>query len=179
MEVESGKRNKRPELEKALKHAKTANAVLVVAKLDRLARNARFLLGIVESGVDVAFCDLPQMPSGSMGKFFLTMMAAVAELEGGMISERTKAALDAAKRNGKKLGVSGVERAKENKGIADIRACELGGVIHDLRTNGAKTLKEVSDGLNGLKMKSAMGGIWYPQTVNRLIRRLDELKVNA
>lgn len=96
-EIETGKRADRPELARALGHAKRAGAVLVIAKLDRLARNTRFLLTLIESGADVAFCDLPHVPPGAIGKFLLTQMAAVAELEAGLISERTKAALAAYK----------------------------------------------------------------------------------
>jgi len=92
-EVESGKNNDRPELAKALAHARRIKATLIFAKLDRLARNARFLLGIVEDGVErgvsIVFCDFPNIPPGPTGKFILTNMAAVAELEAGMASERT------------------------------------------------------------------------------------------
>ena len=103
-EVESGKRNDRPELAKAIAQAKQIGAMLVFAKLDRLARNARFLLGLVESGADLIFCDIPQVPPGPLGKFMLTQLAAVAELEAGLIGQRTRAALAAAKERGVKLG---------------------------------------------------------------------------
>jgi DNA invertase Pin-like site-specific DNA recombinase len=68
---------------------------LVIAKLDRLARNARFLLSVVEGSGEagVVFCDLPTVPGGPIGKFLITQMAAVAELEAGLISQRTRAAL--------------------------------------------------------------------------------------
>jgi DNA invertase Pin-like site-specific DNA recombinase len=89
-EVESGRRADGPELAKAVTHARGAGARLVVAKLDRLARNARFLLGLVESGADVAFCDLPTVPAGPAGKFVLGVMAQVAELEAGLIADRTR-----------------------------------------------------------------------------------------
>jgi DNA invertase Pin-like site-specific DNA recombinase len=105
-EVESGKRNDRPELAKALSHAKGIGATLVVAKLDRLSRNARFLLGLLESGVPIVFCDLPQINDGPTGKFLLTLLASVAELEAGMISNRVKAALGAYKARGGQLGAS-------------------------------------------------------------------------
>jgi DNA invertase Pin-like site-specific DNA recombinase len=103
-EIETGKKNDRPELAKALNHAKHAGACLVVGKLDRLARNTRFLLTIIESGADVAFCDLPQVQPGPTGKFILTQFAAVAELEAGLISQRTRDGLAAAKARGAKLG---------------------------------------------------------------------------
>ena len=81
-------------------------AALVIAKLDRLARNARFLLHVVEGTGEagVVFCDLPSVPPGPVGKFLLTQMAAVAELEAGLISQRTRAALAAAKARGTRLG---------------------------------------------------------------------------
>src|SRR5262249_9786304 len=104
IEVESGKKSDRPELAKAIAHAKRSKATLVVAKLDRLARNCKFLLTIVESGADVVFCDFPTIPPGPTGKFILTQMAAVAELEAGLISQRTKAALEAYKARGGLLG---------------------------------------------------------------------------
>jgi DNA invertase Pin-like site-specific DNA recombinase len=78
-------------------------AALVVAKVDRLARSQSFLSRILEAGVEVRFCDLPQI-EGPTGRFLLQSMMAVAELEAGMISARTKAALAASKARGTKLG---------------------------------------------------------------------------
>jgi DNA invertase Pin-like site-specific DNA recombinase len=92
VEIESGRRAKHPQLEAALAACKKQKAKLLVAKLDRLFRNTRFLLALIESGVEVLFADLPEV-TGAMGKFILTQMAAVAELEAGLIGERTKAAL--------------------------------------------------------------------------------------
>jgi DNA invertase Pin-like site-specific DNA recombinase len=120
----------------------------VVAKLDRLSRNTRFLLDIIESGADVVFCDLPQIPPGQTGKFLLTQMASVAELERGLISERTKAALAAAKARGVKLGnpngaqalrgrQSGNQEAvKAVKVEAQRRADDLAGIIAGLAGRG-------------------------------------------
>ena len=92
VEVESGKRSDRPELDKALAAARIRQVPLVVAKLDRLTRSVAFLSRLLEAGVDVRFADLPEI-EGATGKFLLQQMAAVAELEAGMISARTKAAL--------------------------------------------------------------------------------------
>src|SRR5262245_42056350 len=78
VEIETGKRADRPELTKALAHARRGRSTLVVAKLDRLARNARFLLTVLESGADVVFCDFPNIPAGPTGKLILTQMAAIA-----------------------------------------------------------------------------------------------------
>src|ERR1700737_2058141 len=102
-EVESGQRSDRPALDKALAAARLHRASLVVSKVDRLTRSVAFLSRLLEAGVDVRFADLP-MIEGATGKFLLQQMAAVAELEAGMISARTKAALAAAKRRGVKLG---------------------------------------------------------------------------
>src|SRR5215212_2720523 len=90
----------------ALAACRVHRATLVIAKLDRLARNARFLLGVVEGSGEggVVFCDLPQVPPGPVGKFLVTQMAAVAELEAGLISQRTRAALAAARARGVVLG---------------------------------------------------------------------------
>src|SRR5262245_11906230 len=94
-EVESGKRFDRPELDKALAAARVRQRPLVVAKVDRLTRSVAFLSRLLEAGVDVRFADLPQI-EGPTGRFLLQQMASVAELEAGMISARTKAALAAA-----------------------------------------------------------------------------------
>src|SRR5918997_3223253 len=97
VETESGRKTdqQRPELAKALAACRAHKATLVIAKLDRLSRNQAFLMRLVDSGVDVLFCDLPEIGRGATGRFMLQQMAAVAELEAGLISERTKAALRA------------------------------------------------------------------------------------
>ncbi len=102
-EVESGKRDDRPELDKALAAARVHRIPVVVAKVDRLTRSVAFLSRLLEAGVEVRFADLP-MIEGPTGRFMLQQMAAVAELEAGLISARTKAALKAAKARGVKLG---------------------------------------------------------------------------
>ena len=88
VEVESGKRNSRGQLQRALEECKREEATLVIAKLDRLARNVHFISGLIESGVPFRAVDMPEA-----NRFVLHIMAAVAEHEGRAISERTKAAL--------------------------------------------------------------------------------------
>ena len=131
-EIETGKRADRPELARALADAKRSRATLVIAKLDRLARNARFLLALIESGVDAAFCDLPTVPPGAIGKFLLTQMAAVAELEAGLISERTKAALMAYKARGGVLGAARPGAYRLTGGANAEAARRAGAVSHAL-----------------------------------------------
>ncbi len=113
VEVESGRNADRPELAKALACARLHRAALVVAKVDRLTRSSAFLHKLLEAGVDVRFADLPQI-EGPTGRFMLTQMAAVAELEAGMIGDRTRKALQAAKARGVKLG--GVPAGRRDDG---------------------------------------------------------------
>lgn len=94
-ETESGRKVDRKQLATVLAACRVHRAVLVIAKLDRLSPNQSFLMALIGSGVDVLFCDLPQIPAGAVGRFMLQQMSAVAELEAGLISERTKAALAA------------------------------------------------------------------------------------
>jgi len=101
IEVETGKIAERPKLQEAIDHARLTNATLVVAKLDRLARNAAFLLTLRDSGLPLIFCDLPDANELTVG-----IMAVVAQAEAKMISERTKAALQSAKERGTLLGSS-------------------------------------------------------------------------
>ena len=100
-EVESGKKADRPELAKALAHAKRSGAMLVVAKLDRLSRNVAFISAVMDAGVDFVACDQPHA-----SRFTLHILAAVAEHEARMISDRTKMALQAYKRRGGRLGAT-------------------------------------------------------------------------
>jgi DNA invertase Pin-like site-specific DNA recombinase len=132
-EVESGKRASRPQLDAAIAACKKHKARLLVAKLDRLSRNVAFLLKLIDSGVDVLFADLPEL-NGAMGKFVLITMANVAKLEAGLVSERTKAALKAAKARGVKLGRYGAEvLAPKYHEEAVRRAKELEPLIRELR----------------------------------------------
>lgn len=171
VEVESGKVKARPELQKAIAEAKKRDCVLVVARLDRLARNAHFLLGLVESGVKVAFCDLPDLPPGPTGKFMLTMLAAVAELEGGLISDRTKKALAAAKERGTDLGANGRVLAERYRTEAVERARCVMPAIEAVKSAGASSLVEIAEALNRRGVKSATGGKWHATSVHRVMKR--------
>ena len=160
VEAESGKRTDRPKLAKALAHAKAIRATVVFAKLDRLTRNVDLLRSLVASDVDLVFCDLPHVPAGAMGRFLLTQMASVAELEAGLISERTKAALAAAKARGVKLGNPNGARALRGKQIgnkqavaavkanAEHRAANLRAIVDDLRSQGFTSVRTIAAQLN-------------------------------
>src|ERR1700746_2186921 len=104
VETESGRRSDRPKLAAALSHAKAIGAKLVFAKLDLLTRNVDLLRSLVASGVDLVFCDLPTVPPGPMGRFLLTQMAAVAELEAGLIGECCEKAPSACQARGVNSG---------------------------------------------------------------------------
>jgi DNA invertase Pin-like site-specific DNA recombinase len=184
VETESGRRSDRPQLSKTLAHAKAIGATVVFAKLDRLTRNVDLLRSLVASDVDLVFCDLPHVPPGAMGRFLLTQMASVAELEAGLISERTKAALAAAKARGVKLGNPHGARALKGKQVgnkqavaavkanAERRAANLQGIIDDLCAQGIKSVRTISAELNARGILTPRGGAWHPTSVARLVARL-------
>ena len=121
-EVESGKRADRPQLAAALAACGTRRAVLVIVKLDRLAGNAHFLLSVVEGTgqAGVVFCDLPTVPARLVGKFLVTQMAAVAELEAGLISQRTRAA---------RIGFAHTQFATATCNTIRLRLLKIGAVV--------------------------------------------------
>ena len=170
-EVESGRRKTRPELAKALDACKKHKAKLVVAKLDRLTRDTRFLLALIDSNVEPLFADLPAF-NGAMGRFMLTIMVAVAELEAGLVSERTKAALAAAKIRGVKLGRNGAVLAKKYSTEADQRAKALAPFFREMKDDGM-SLREMADELRKRKILTPQGKThWHPQALARMQARL-------
>jgi DNA invertase Pin-like site-specific DNA recombinase len=187
VETESGKRTDRPQLARALAHAKAVGATLVFAKLDRLARNVDLLRSLVASDVDLVFCDLPHVPAGAMGRFLLTQMAAVAELEAGLISERTKAALAAAKARGVKLGNPNGARALKGtqtgnreavaavKAHAALRAENLRAIVEELNSQGIVGARAIATQLNERGVLTPRGGQWHPTSAARILARLTEL----
>jgi len=177
VKVESGKRSDRPQLDKALATARVRQVPLVVAKVDRLTRSVAFLSRLLEAGVDVRFADLP-MIEGATGKFLLQQMAAVTELEAGMISARTKAALAAAKRRGVKLGgdrgarLTAKARAVGRAALqerARNRAADLAPTIKELQAAGSESLWAIAAGLDERGIPAARGGKWSAVQVSRLI----------
>lgn len=180
-EIESGRHNDRPQLAKALAACKMTGATLVVAKLDRLARNARFLLSVVEGSGDggVVFCDLPSVPAGPVGKFLLTQMAAVAELEAGLIGQRTRAALQAAKargtvlggwRGGPKVDPEAGRRALAER--ADRFAEAVGPIALALRAEG-RSLRGIGAELTTRGIRTPRGGQWSAAAVRAVLMRAE------
>src|ERR1700733_8346223 len=184
VETESGKRDDRPKLAAALAHAKAIGATVVFAKLDRLTRSVDLLRTLVASGVDLVFCDLPNVPPGAMGRFLLTQMASVAELEAGLISERTKVALAAAKARGVKLGNPNGARALRGKQVgnkqavaavkanAEQRATNLQAIVDDVRGQGITSVRAIAAELNERGILTPRGGAWHPTSAARLLSRL-------
>lgn len=181
-EAESGRKVNRVQLTKALAACRIHRATLIIAKLDRLARNQQFLMGLVDSGVDVLFCDLPSIPAGAAGRFMLQQMAAVAELEAGLISERTKAAL-AAKvardgqwdRKAKHHLVAGAGQAAAAAAVkarAAQAAADLAPIIADLRHSGATSLRQIAAGLSAKGVPTVRGGEWTAGAVRSVLARL-------
>jgi len=182
-EVETGKRSDRPQLLAALDLCKSRRATLIVAKIDRLARNTAFLLSIAEGTGEagVVFCDLPMLPPGPMGKFFLTLMAAVAELEAGLISQRTKAALAAAKARGVKLGnpnllAHGAGPARRR--AARRKAREVVPYIRAARKAGCVTLTQLAEALTNRGIKTPGGkSEWGAEQVRRILKRQSQCQM--
>lgn len=171
-EVETGKRNNRVEMQKALSLCKQAGATLLIARLDRLSRNALFLLSLLDSGVSFKAVDMPEAD-----RFLISILAVVAEKERTMISERTKAALAAAKRRGIRLGTPNPKKAlkaaleakqERAKGFVE----SLAPVVKQIQKAGAVSLREIASALNARGFKSQTGREFKAQTVANLLERI-------
>jgi DNA invertase Pin-like site-specific DNA recombinase len=181
VEVESGRKNDRIKLAEAMTACRKHHAVLLIAKLDRLSRNAAFLLTLHDAGVEFVAADMPTANRLTVG-----IMALVAEEEARAISARTKAALAAAKARGVKLGgkrenagdlrpyakdgakVSALARARQ----ADLNAANLALAVHEIEASGATTLAAIAEGLNVRQIGTTRGMKWSPTQVARLKARL-------
>jgi DNA invertase Pin-like site-specific DNA recombinase len=171
-EVENGGKTDRDrqELAKALFECRRVGATLVVAKLDRLSRNAEFLLSLQNGNVDFVCCDCP-----NVDRFTVGILALVAQRERELISERTKAALKMAKRRGVHLGtrdpakqinlmVAGARQAK-----IDFKA-KVHPLIEEIRKTGVSTLQGIADCLNRRGIPTRTGkSVWYPTTVKMVV----------
>lgn len=180
VEVESGRKNDREKLTTALRHARVHGAKLVIAKLDRLGRNAAFLMALRDSGADFVACDDPHTTPLTAG-----IKAIIAEEEARQISSRTIAALQACKARGVRLGnpngAAALHRAgKGNKasceaqrGKANAFAEDLSDTLADVQAAGHMTLKAQASELNKRGIKTARGGRWHASSVSNLHKRLE------
>lgn len=179
-EVETGKGadalDKRPQLAKALQHAKKEGAYLVVAKLDRLGRNVSFISGLMESKVPFIVSQLGK----DADSFMLHLYAALSEKERELISTRTKAALQVLKAKGVKLGnLTNLDDARllsneTNKAKATEFADKVLPMVLQFRNNGEK-LPAIADKLNDMGVKTRRGGKWYASTVVNILKRADKI----
>ncbi len=171
-EIESGVNSERPELATALRACDLKGATLLIAKLDRLSRDAHFLLGLSKAGVEFIAVDMP-----SANRLTVGIMALVADEERRMISARTKAALAAARERGTKLGgwhghtVDGRLGAEANKRRAEARALKLAPVIRDLQARGL-SLRQMAAELTAQGIQTPRGAPWSAMTVGDVVRRL-------
>jgi DNA invertase Pin-like site-specific DNA recombinase len=165
-EIETGKRNDRPELERALALCRKRKAKLVIAKLDRLSRNLAFIAALMDSSVDFVAVDNPHAT-----RLTLHILAAVAEHEREMIAQRTKAALQAAKARGIRLGSNGADRlAPVYRAEAVDRARQLAPILSELRGAGMSA-RQMAAELTARRVATPNGGRWHPQSILRMIGR--------
>lgn len=183
IEVETGKGdgNGRPQLAAALAQCRLHNATLVIAKLDRLARNVNFISNLMESEVEFVAVDFPEA-----NRLTIHILAAVAEHEARCISERTKAALAAYKRKGNTLGgdrgnchliyrKGAKASAIARRETAERRAADLRDTIEAIKAEGAVSLRDIADGLNQRGIGTARGTAWSATQVYRVLGTLATL----
>jgi DNA invertase Pin-like site-specific DNA recombinase len=168
-EVETGKNNDRPELAKALALASNHKATLVIAKLDRLSRNAAFLLTLQNAGCDFVCCDCP-----NADRFTIGILALVAQRERELISERTKLGMAVAKSKGARIGtqnpeasvkamIAGAKRAKIDF------AHKMAKILGEIQTSGVQTLQGIATCLNRRGYATRTGKKWFASSVRNLI----------
>jgi DNA invertase Pin-like site-specific DNA recombinase len=166
-EIETGKRNDRPQLKEALALCRKRKAKLVIAKLDRLSRNLAFIAALMDSGAEFVAVDNPHAT-----RLTLHILAAVAEHEREMIANRTKAALQAAKGRGIRLGQNGADRlAPAYRAAAMDRARQLAPVLAELMASGMSA-RQMAAELTARGIPTATGARWHTQTVLRMIDRV-------
>ncbi len=167
VEIESGSRKARPVLVQSIALSRKHEATLLIAKLDRLARNVAFVSSLMESGVEFVAVDAPYA-----NKLMIHILAAFAEHERTLISERTKGALAAAKARGVALGTNGACLAAQHRREAVSFAETLRSAVAGAREAGARTLCDIATYLNSKGLQTRQGADWAAGTVHRLLTRL-------
>lgn len=170
-EVESGGKSDRPQLRSALRYCRSKKATLVIAKLDRLARNVHFISQLMESGVEFVAADMP-----TANKLTIHIIAAMAEYERDVISQRTVASLRSAKVRGVALGnpaISTISRlgVAKNRELADQFACRLMPAIDALRATGVTSYSRIAESLEAAGVRTQRGGQWSAAGVRNIVCR--------
>lgn len=172
-EVETGKDNSRPQLARAMEACRLKGATLVIAKLDRLSRDAAFLIGLEASGVDFIAADMP-----NANRLTVRLMAVLAQEEREMISTRTKDALKAAKARGVTLGgwkggpvVDGLMGAAANRAKAAAFAADVGPMVRDMTARGM-SLRQIAAELTTDGIRTPRGGAWTAAAVRSVLLRM-------
>ena len=177
-DVESGSHNDRPALREAMDLCRLTGQKLIIAKLDRLSRDAAFLLALRDSGLEFVCCDMPDANRLTVG-----LLAVIAEHERELISQRTKAALEQAKLRGVKLGNpngAAALRRSEAKRVEAVRAKasrrdrQLAHVLRGLEALGITSCRGIAENLEFQGIPGPRGGAWHPSAVARLKQRLQE-----
>ncbi len=171
-EVETGKNNDRPKLKEAIVLAKKTKSILIIAKLDRLSRNLAFIANILDGNIEFVCADMP-----NANKMMLQMMAVIAEFEAKQISERTIAALQAAKARGTLLGNRTNWKEAQALGhetnikLAAEHADKIIPIIRDLARRDAGSLHRIADELNARNIPTRRNAAWTGTAVRHIIRR--------
>lgn len=170
-EQESGKNDERKQLQAAIALCKKRKATLVIAKMDRLSRDLAFIANLMKSGVEFVACDNPHA-----NKLTIHILAAVAEHERDMIAKRTSEALQALKRQGKKLGSPEIEKAQAKSrevrtAKADQFAANILPIIEKIKASGDTTLRAIASELNERNIKTSRGGEWSAKQVQLVLER--------
>jgi DNA invertase Pin-like site-specific DNA recombinase len=171
LEIETGKRADRPVLAEAIRECKANGYTLLVAKLDRLSRNLHFITALQNSKVDFVAADNPHANT-----FLIHILVAVAEHERNMISSRTKAALEAAKHRGVKLGNPEYEDAiskavEARQKIAADRNAGLRKVVQEtMQKTGLTKLADIAEAMNLRGLRTSRGCEFNPTTIHRLLK---------
>ena len=164
IETESGAKNNRPQLAKALAHCRKTKATLLIARLDRLSRSLSFVAQLLDANVEIKCADMPEA-----NRLLLQMLAVFSEHERQMIRARTKAALQAAKARGVELGKNGKVLAELNKQEAANFAKTIIPHIEDAKANGCQSLRQICKYLNNMNIKTQTQGLWHPTSIKRIL----------
>jgi DNA invertase Pin-like site-specific DNA recombinase len=179
VEVETGKGadalDRRPQLAAALRRARRLRCPILVAKLDRLSRDVHFISGLMAKRVPFIVAELGR----NVDPFMLHIYAALAEKERALISERTKAALGAARARGVKLGKAGKKQgpilARQNREAADAHARKIAPKVRAIRRAGHRTVRALTAEMNAQAVPTLRGGRWHVASTQNLLRRLEAL----